>query len=294
MTKKGGLVLKIAVVPNLTRDRALPVTENVCRQLIKSGVSFAFDSSLKDALSGVEGAKFADEAMLFGECDLVIAVGGDGSVMRAAKVAAKYGKNVLGIKAGRLAYLCGLDAEETELLSRLVTGEYSVCRRMMLRAELIRNGAVEYSEGCLNDIVFGRSAAIAMCRVNVNVNGKPTAEYIADGVIVATPTGSTAYSMSAGGPILEPTLDAVLLTPICPHSLVSRPYIFSSETVFDITCTPMRSGDETGFSCDGGATVKLREGDSVRVSKSELYANLISVKQDNFIDVLNGKSELKK
>ncbi len=282
------------MVPNLTRDRALTVTKEVCAGLRDIGVSFAFDNSLANALGCIDGSNFENEQSLYTGCDIVIAVGGDGSVMRAAKTAALYGKQVLGIKAGRLAYLCGLDANETELLSCLVTGEYSVCRRMMLRAELIRNGEVVHSENCLNDIVFGRGTAIALCDVNVSVNGKPTADYVADGVIVATPTGSTAYSMSAGGPILEPTLDAVLLTPICPHSLVSRPYIFSSDTVFDITCTPMRSGDETGFSCDGGDTVKLREGDSVRVHKSDLYADLISVKQDNFIDVLNRKSELKR
>lgn len=286
--------MKVAVVPNLTRERAMAVTEDACRRLKELGVDFAFDVSLKDSLRRIDGAGFESEPSLYGECDTVIAVGGDGSVMRAAKTAAKYGKRVLGIKAGRLAYLCGLDAEETELLSCLLTGEYSVCRRMMLRAELIKNGEVVHSENCLNDIVFGRGTDIALCEVNVNVNGKPTADYVADGVIVATPTGSTAYSMSAGGPILEPSLDAVLLTPICPHSLVSRPYIFSSDTVFDVICTPMRQGAETGFSCDGGDTVRLCTGDSVRICKSEMYADLISVKQDNFIDVLNRKSELKK
>lgn len=294
MKNRGGSFLRVAVIPNLTRERAMAVTETVCARLRSLGAEYAFDEALKKELLNVHGALFLNENELYGESDFIISIGGDGSVMRAAKTAAKYGKKILGINAGRLAYLCGLDADETELLSRLFTGEYSVCRRMMLTASLIRNGRTVFSENCLNDVVFGRGTDIALCDVTVAANGKITAEYVADGVIAATPTGSTAYSMSAGGPIIEPTLDAVLLTPICPHSLVSRPYIFSSDTVFDITCTPTRHGDITGYSCDGNETHRLMPGDSVRISKSEICVDLISIKPDNFIDVLNRKTELRK
>ncbi len=286
--------MKIAVVPNLTRERALEVTAAACRELKALGAEVFFENELRQSLSGLDGVGFSEPERLFESCDFIISVGGDGSVMRAAKIAAKYRKKILGINAGRLAYLCGLDADETGLLSRLLTGEYFVCRRMMLRAELIRDGKNVMSENCLNDVVFGRGTDIALCEVSVCADGRPTADYIADGVIIATPTGSTAYSMSAGGPILEPTLEAVLVTPICPHSLVSRPYIFSSDVVFDIRCTPVKAGANTGFSCDGGETVPLKKGDIVTIRKSDAFVDLISIKPDNFVDVLNRKTELKK
>lgn len=286
--------MKIAVIPNLTRERAASVTEDVCMRLRELGAEYCFRQTLKNKLQHIVGAEFKDTESLYADCDLVIAVGGDGSVMRAAKEAAVYGKRILGIKAGRLAYLCGLDADETELLSKLVSGEYSVARRMMLHAELIRNGSAIISENCLNDIVFGRGTDIALSEIKVDINGKPTADYIADGLIVATPTGSTAYSMSAGGPILEPTLEAVLMTPICPHSLVSRPYILSADTVLEIECEPMRTGTSTGVSFDGSDTVKLLAGDKVKIEKSHEYVDIISIKSDNFIDILNGKDELKR
>ena len=223
-------------------------------------------------------------------CDIVMPVGGDGSVIRAGKRAAACGKRILGVNAGNLAYLCGLNPEDFALLPKLAAGDYSIQRRMLLSAEFYRDGVLTGTELCLNDMVFCRGEKIGLVDLSVQADDKPIADYIADGVIFATPTGSTAYSMAAGGPIMEPTLDAVLLTAICPHSLAFRPYIFGADTVFTVRGRERTEGASVCWSCDGERTVSLLENETVKLRKAAVAAEFISLKTDNFIDVLNQKT----
>lgn len=286
--------MKIALMPNLTREKAREVTAKCCEQLKKLGIEYYFSSLQRDLLREYPDAFFRDEACFIDECDYVIAIGGDGSVLKAAKEAAVKGKKILGINAGRLAYLCSLDADELDLLSALKDGNFVVQNRMMLNAELYCNGELIHSEICVNDIVFARGSEIGLVDLSVRANGKSIADYLTDGIILATPTGSTAYSLSAGGPILEPTLEAMVLTPVCPHSLAVRPYVFSADTLFEVSCRNREGSVSVGFSCDGAKTVPLCETCVVKVKKSDITAQFISIKSDNFIDVLNKKLELKK
>ena len=285
--------MKIAVVPNLTRERALEVTAAACRELKALGAEVFFEDELRQSLSGLDGVGFSEPERLFESCDFIISVGGDGSVMRAAKIAAKYRKKILGINAGRLAYLCGLDADETGLLSRLLTGEYFVCRRMMLRAELIRDGKNVMSENCLNDVVFGRGTDIALCEVSVCADGRPTADYIADGVIIATPTGSTAYSMSAGGPIVDPKGSLILLTPNNAHNLNSKSIVLSSEDVVEIEMGSRRwQKDERAYvSFDGDNVAELKVGDRFVIKKSDNYTQICKLNKRSFLEILRKKME---
>ena len=284
--------MKIALIPNLTRHKAREVTLSLCDELKKAGIDFCFSSALRESLAEFSDGCFVDTSVYIKNSDMVISVGGDGSMLRAAKLAAAENKNVLGINAGRLAYLCGLDKNELTLLSCLNDGKFTVQQRMMLHVTVEKDGNIIYEDTCLNDAVFSRGANLKLINLCVKTGGRDIADYLADGAIFATPTGSSAYSMSAGGPIVEPVLEAVLLTPICPHSLAVRPYIFSGDAEFEVSVKPVyEETDNVFLSCDGGEAVQIDESCIVRISKSDIKAGFISIKTDNFIDVLNKKLE---
>ena len=281
--------MKAAVIPNLTRARARDITLQLVKALRRAGIETLMNERMRAVFPGVD-SKFVPEDVMFDEADIVMPVGGDGSVIRAGKRAAALGKRILGVNAGNLAYLCGLDAEDFPLLPGLLTGDYAIQKRLLLSAEFYEEGALVSKELCLNDIVFCRGEKIGLVDLSVTADDKLIADYIADGLIFSTPTGSTAYSMAAGGPIMEPTLEAVLLTAICPHSLAFRPYIFGADTVFTVQGKERTQGVDICWSCDGERTVLLKPNGVVRIRKADVEAEFISLKTDNFIDILNKKT----
>jgi len=282
--------MKAAVIPNLTREKAKGITLSLIKELNKLKIDVLISEELKKDFPEVKSCFFVPDNELIPASDVVFPVGGDGSVIRAAKRAAAGGKKILGVNAGNLAYLCGIDSEDIPLLSHIVTGDYAIQRRMLLEASLYIDGKLSEKELCVNDIVFCRGQKIGLVDLSVRANEKPIADYIADGIIFSTPTGSTAYSMSAGGPIVEPTLEAVLLTAICPHSLAFRPYIFGADTVFTVSGRQKTEGTDICYSCDGEKTTALWDNSYMEIRKSDITAEFITVKSDNFIDVLNKKT----
>ncbi|MBQ7038863.1 MAG: NAD(+)/NADH kinase [Clostridia bacterium] len=227
-----------------------------------------------------------DMAELIKTCDIVIAIGGDGTIIHTAKSAAAFGKPVLGINSGRLGFTAGLELSELSELNRLISGDYDIEERMLLDILVDgENGTEQYS--ALNEAVISRGALSRMIEVSVKNGQKPVSTYQADGVIVATPTGSTAYSLSAGGPIVDTALRCLLLTPVCPHSLHSRPYIFDQNAV--LTLTPERSESSVFVTVDGEAAIRIAEGGEVRVRRSDTCAKLIKLKQKSFYQVLDDK-----
>lgn len=171
---------------------------------------------------------------LIRESDVTVALGGDGTIIHTAKRAAICGRAVLGINGGRLGFMAGLEADELERLSALIRGEYTVEKRMLLDivVQTGEGGGTRYS--ALNEAVVSRGSLSRMIELEVSNRGERVARYRADGVIVATPTGSTAYSLSAGGPVIDPALRCLLLTPVCPHSLHSRSYLFDEDAVLAV------------------------------------------------------------
>ena len=210
-------------------------------------------------------------------------------MLRAAKAAAEAKKPVIGINAGRLAYLCELDGGETELLKKIPAGKYYTEKRMMLRADIYENDRLITSFRGLNDIVFSRGEKLKLINLSVATNGKKSMDYIADGLIFATPTGSTGYSLSAGGPILEPTLEAVAVTPVSPHSALCRPFIFTSDTLFEVTAKQHDNLNSVYCCCDGETPVKIEENMKIIISRAKCSAEFICIKQDGFIDRFNNK-----
>jgi len=279
--------MKIALMPNMTRSNTAEVTKALCHELGRLGLDYCGGDELHSIIPDEAAKHIADKQQLFDNADIIIAIGGDGSVIRAVKQAVITNNRVLGVNAGNLAYMCELDPDELGLLEKLKTGDYHIQKRMMLEAVITENGREVFRERGINDIVFRSDASVNLISLDISANGHKIANYTADGVIFATPTGSSAYSLSAGGAIIEPTVDATLVTPICPHSLRIRPYVFSADTQF--TVMPEKGKNHTLVSVDGNEAIHLSENSVVTIRKADISAEFISLKSNLFIDVLNKK-----
>ncbi len=278
--------LKFAVIPNMTRKNAFAVTSKVLEKLNNLGCETFMELSLEAEFKDCS-VSFCEESRAIEQCDMVISVGGDGSFINAAKKALVYAKPLLCVNAGKLAYLAAMECDELEFLRNVVDGNYLTESRMLLDASVVdKNGKIIYHSNCINDAVISRSGSIRIMKLSLYCNGAPLIEYMADGAIISTPTGSTAYSLSAGGPVVEPSVESVLVTPVCPHSMFSRSIILGGSSV--VTAFHDNSG-EAILSCDGGAAVLVPEGARVEVKQAAEHITLVKVKNDTFIDILNKK-----
>jgi NAD+ kinase len=242
---------------------ALTEAAAINRYLKEHGLESAFgtvdDASLRKRVKG-------------GEFDLLVAVGGDGTMLRVSHLGAPFNVPILGINMGRLGFLMQFRREEwRSALEQLLKGEYWIENRMMIRAEHCRAGESLGSWHALNEAVVCRTAAVRPVRFSASVDGMQLTNYVADGLIAATPTGSTAYALAAGGPILPPELRNILLVPIAPHLSFDRAVVLSEGTSVSIT---LRSG-EAVLSVDGQIPVGLAEGDVVDVRAGEYAAQFV-------------------
>ncbi len=273
--------MKTAIIPNLTRKNAYDVTVELCKKLGEIGVTYMLEESYKDTFSNLN-ADFGGVDEIVAQCDVIIPVGGDGTILHAAK----FGKPVLGINAGKIAFMAGLEPTELELLSHLKNGDYKTDKRMMLKASIYDGEELACEKHCINDVVAARGEQIKMVDISVECNGRVINDYVTDGVIIATPTGSTAYNLSAGGPVVDPEIESILLTPVCTHSLFSRTLIFKS----DATLTLYSNSDEgMRVSCDGEQSIEVKKGNIVKVTRAPMDAEFIRIKADAFHDILNNK-----
>ena len=279
--------MKVALQVNMTRANAYNVAVDVCNHLVRIGISTLIDKGLSDIFEKVD-AIFMDADSCIRECDIVISIGGDGTIIHSAHDAAEYDNPVLGINAGRLGFLAGLEKSELDKLICLKSGDFTVDNRMRLEVSHYEGDELMNTYTCLNDVIIGRGASLRLCEIDARSNGKLLYNYLADGVIVATPTGSTAYSLSSGGPVVDTEIESLILTPICSHSLFSRSIIFKPETVIEFSvkncdnCSPI-------FSCDGEDGIEITEKTRILVTKSEKYSKIIRIKSDSFSDILNSK-----
>ena len=272
--------MKIAVFPNYRTASVREELARVCEALNRLSVEVLLPCD--------EMFPPADADALFSACDVAIALGGDGTIIHCAKRAAAFGKAVLGINCGRLGFMAGLETDEFDQLQRLIDGDYDVDDRMMLDIALTENGnTVRYS--ALNEAVISRDALTRMIEIDVANHDIPMPRYQADGLIVSTPTGSTAYSLSAGGPVVDPALHCLLLTPICPHSLHTRPYIFNDDARLTIEPRWREDGPRVFLTVEGEEAVAVPRGARVTVTRSEKRAALIKMQHRSFYEVLDRK-----
>lgn len=279
---------KFAVIPNLTKKNAEQVAFAVCDRLFQLGAKVFLPIENKKEFGGLKDAVFLSNSEIMNECSAIIAVGGDGTILRHAKEAAKFGKPVLGINAGTLGYMAGLEKHELELLGKLIDGEFKIDKRMMLKVTIEADEKFRGTFYAINDAVFSRGSQLKMIKTKVYCDSNLVNNYLADGLIISTPTGSTAYCLSAGGPVVDPVIESILLTPICTHSLFARSLIFRPDSKLlvqpDESCC-----DDFFFSCDGEEAIKLESDYKVSIERAADYAQLIRIKSDTFIDILNKK-----
>ena len=278
--------MKISIFPNFNNDGVLQTCEEICKELDKLGVEYSVAKCNESDETGTLPL-FFDTDELIENCDIVIVVGGDGTTLNVAKAASLHNKLTLGINAGRLGFMSGLERDELSLLNRLVSGDYEVEERMMINARLMsENGTQDFI--CLNDAVITRGDLARLIDVTVKSDGRVITKNRADGMIIATPTGSTAYSMAAGGPVVSPDNSCFVVTPICPHSLVNRSIVFSSDKELEITVENDKN-NTSYLSIDGEKSVTVTKNSKIIISKSEYVAKLIKIKPDSFYEILNKK-----
>lgn len=226
----------------------------------------------------------------------MIVLGGDGTVLQAVRETAQYQVPIIGVNLGTLGYMTEIEPENLEeALNRLITGDYEQESRMMLTGKIFKreqNDDVKLAEGwALNDIVISRRGSLQIVKFNIYVNGQFLSSYHADGMIVSTPTGSTGYNLSAGGPIIEPKARLITLTPICPHSLNQTSIVLSPEDTVEVEIPEGREGriQTVDANFDGARTVQMSTGDKIRITQSDKIAQFIQMKQESFLKVLHRK-----
>ncbi len=223
-----------------------------------------------------------------GNADLVICFGGDGTILHMAKTATRRGLPLLGVNIGTMGFMAELESTELDKLKLLATGKYRIDSRMMLDVTVQREREIIFHDICLNDAVITKGAIARIVHLAVKCDGVQAMECGGDGVIISTPTGSTAYSLSAGGPIVEPEAESIIITPICSHDVASRCIVASGQRVINVELTN-QSRRNAFLSVDGGKSLRLNMGDQVTIRKSKLETRLVRLKDRSFYDVVNNK-----
>jgi len=280
---------KIILYPNVHRDIALKMTQTVRETLLKSGRSVAICPDFDDETTydiktyGIEISDLTGELPL---ADMLITFGGDGTILRAARTAAEYEVPILGINMGSKGFMAELETFEIDLIESVAAGRYEIETRMMLDAELIRNGEVIHREFALNDVVIrGYNKVIGLTLFG---DGQIISSFVGDGAVIATPTGSTAYSMSAGGPIVEPTAYNIIVTPICAHAIDTKPFVLVSERHVTVEIG-YEKHSPAYISADGCDRVDIYNGDIVSIKKSEKYTRLVRLSERSFYSKVSEK-----
>ena len=283
--------MKLLVTPNNDKQGIYSSTVSLCHTLHTHGAEICMLTSDSERYHGCCDISGDNINKLTKSCDAVIALGGDGTILRSATIAAVYDKPVLGLNKGRLGFMAGLEIEELELISRLFTKEYTIQRRMMLDVSVHKDGKCKYRNIALNDVVLQRGATSHIIDFRIMHNSDACLNYRADGIIFSTPTGSTAYSLSAGGPVVDPSVKSIILTPVCPHSLCNRSIIFSSDSYLDVEPT-VSYDNRLYLTIDGDGVFELEKGFSIHIKRSKVNAKFIIIKQNSFSRVFTEKMML--
>ena len=272
----------VAVIPNLDKRGSAEVVDKLGKILKKENI----EAYLPENICGTD-FKHASEDELYSLADLIITIGGDGTIIRYAKRAALDNKPVLGINAGRMGYLANIEQNELGLLSKLKSREYIIEKRMMLSVTVIENNKIINKFNALNDAVITSGFISRIVDISASVGGD-SISYRADGLIISTPTGSTAYSMSAGGPIIDPLTENFCITPICSHSLSAKPILLGADNEITLKAFSKKRTD-IFLTVDGRKVAAMKPFTEVKIKKSESFVQLIRLNNRSFYKTLSYK-----
>jgi NAD+ kinase len=263
-------MMRLAVVGNLSKmDIGKVVPQWI--EWLASRATVRLADDLADSLTLSASYESAPRQEIADGCDMLITLGGDGTILAAAQTAARYAVPILGVKFGGLGFLAEVGADEfLPVMEQILRGEYGVQERIALQAKLIGGGEPFFA---LNEVAVDKGKQYRVVRLKVTINGEPLNTYIGDGVMIATPTGSTAYSLAAGGPILAPELHAMLITPICPHSLSARPVVVPDDSV--ICIEHVMAKESVAISADGRFVYHLDGDRCIEIRKADFTIKLV-------------------
>ncbi len=281
---------KVILTPNPYRDKGFQTVREAYRILTETGVDvkiclpFEVDRSFELP----KDLRFARLERELPSAQLIVCFGGDGTILHMAKTATRAGIPLLGVNIGTMGFMAELESTELEQLKRLAADDYTIDSRMMLDVTVMRDKSIIFHDISLNDVVITKGAVARIVHLGVEFDGVQAMECDGDGVIIATPTGSTAYSLSAGGPIVEPEAHNMLVTPICAHDMGSRCMVASEKRVITVQLTH-NARRNAYLSVDGGKALRLNMGDVATIRKSQKQTRLIRLKQRSFYDLVNIK-----
>ena len=281
---------KVILTPNPYRDKNFHTVREAMRILVDAGieVKLCLPFEIDKSYDLPKDLRFSRLDREIGTADMLVCFGGDGTILHMAKTATRNGIPILGVNIGTMGFMAELESTELQELARLATDDYTVEERMMLDVSVYRDRDIIFHDICLNDVVITKGSVARIVHMAVKCDGVQALECGGDGIIVSTPTGSTAYSLSAGGPIVEPDAHSILITPICPHDVASRCIVASDKR--EITVELTRNSRRNAYlSADGGKTLRMNMGDVATIRKSNLTTKLVRLRDRSFYDVVNMK-----
>ncbi|MFV0498125.1 MAG: NAD(+)/NADH kinase [Candidatus Fimivivens sp.] len=287
------MIKNILLCPNLKLSNAMSCTAETVDRLKNCGLVPMLSKPDAEMLNCCKDIATDDLDTLLTACDAVIAIGGDGTMFHQASVAMRYDKPILGINSGRLGFLSQMESSDLSDLEALKMGDFDIENRMVLRMSVVGKNAQRVTGFAINDVVICRTQFGRAIDISVLCGADTVGEYRADGIIFATPTGSTAYSLSAGGPIIDPSVETITMTPICPHSLSGRSIVFSSDKCLVVEPLMPDPNAELCVMVDGKAVADIGKIDHVLIEKSQYVSRFICLKNRSFYQTLNQKLKLR-
>ena len=281
---------RVILTPNPYRDKdfnTVRATQNMLNEAgIETRICLPFEVDRSFDLP--KDMRFSRLDRELKNADMIICFGGDGTILHMAKTATRAGLPILGVNIGTMGFIAELESTELEQLKRLKTGDYTIDHRMMLDVTVHRDRDIIFHDICLNDAVITKGAIARIVHLKVECDNVQAMECGGDGIIVATPTGSTGYSLSAGGPIVEPDAHSIVINPICAHDIMSRCIVASDKRT--VTVSLSENARRNAFlSVDGGKALRMNMGDICTIRKSKLETKLVRLKDRSFYDVVNMK-----
>lgn len=280
----------VYIVPNMIKARAADVACRVTEYFLNCGFKVYCDNEIRNICPTItpERVSFLDANSAAAACDFIAVIGGDGSLLRTAPLAAKHKKPILGINNGKLGFMTEIDASDLERIKRIPKGDYVLEKRIMLDVTVRdKKGKQMLKTTVLNDAVVTKGTFSRLVDIEIQVDKKSIMEFRGDGLIISTPTGSTGYSLSAGGAIIEPSAHCIAVTPICPHALSVKSFVLASEHTVEV---PEKTPEQSRFlSLDGSDMIELKSGETIEVKKSRMHLSVMRITDTSFYQRINAK-----